>query len=279
MVVPKEKLISSNPWNQFTWIEGRKKLIRQFSDTELRSLLDDLESNWKSAPIAVTAAKVFLWSCCRKMEVSSLKWEQLRAVDDEVHFELVGKWGVERWFRVPNTVYDELSSFRTKSPYVFGAYSDQIRRAHRDNPGCLRKISSEYDPRNFGRWMGERIKRWASDHNLSDVDLHVFRKTALQHVHDGQSEGSLGALAKDAGVSKSVLLRHYVRPDLRAQSNSSYQRLSDSLSGELRTLLGYEESKAEHLRRELEEAVVNQNWERVRELAGILEASSSISVA
>src|SRR5947209_17481729 len=42
-------------------------------------------------------AKVFLWSACRQQEVAGLRWPSLRRVGDEVHFEVVGRCGVERW--------------------------------------------------------------------------------------------------------------------------------------------------------------------------------------
>lgn len=39
-VVDEGKLLRSNPWQQFTWIEKRDRPIRQFSDDELLSILD-----------------------------------------------------------------------------------------------------------------------------------------------------------------------------------------------------------------------------------------------
>ena len=51
-------------------------------------------------------------------------------VGDEVHFDTVGKWGVEKSFRVSRSVYDELLSFRTDSPFVFAKLNDQIREFH-----------------------------------------------------------------------------------------------------------------------------------------------------
>jgi len=45
--------------------------------------------------------KVFVWSWARREEVAGLKWDDLRVVEDEIHFDTVGKWGIEKWFRIP----------------------------------------------------------------------------------------------------------------------------------------------------------------------------------
>src|SRR5262249_42576232 len=105
-VVDEKRLLTSNAWSQFTWIEGRDRPIRQFDAAELLSLLTFFES--KSMTVGPAAVKVFLWSCCRKLEVASLTWDSLRLVGKEIHFAVVGKWGVERWFRIPEKLYQEL---------------------------------------------------------------------------------------------------------------------------------------------------------------------------
>ena len=79
-VVPVEKLLAANPWSQFTWIEGSNRPIRQFDSIELLSLLEHFKSHWGGVPVAVLAAKVFLWSACRKSEVAGLTWSSLRLV-------------------------------------------------------------------------------------------------------------------------------------------------------------------------------------------------------
>ena len=84
-VVAPEKLLISNPWNQFTWIEVRKpRPKRQFDGSELVSLLDHLAEKWDGVPIAITMAKVFLWSGCRKLEITGLSWDSLRLVRQRV---------------------------------------------------------------------------------------------------------------------------------------------------------------------------------------------------
>ena len=98
-VVDEKRLLMSNPWSQFTWIEGRDRPIRQFDTDELLSLLTFLRA--KGLPVGPAALKVFLWSSCRKLEVASLTWDSLRVVGKEVHFEVQCKWGIEKWFRIP----------------------------------------------------------------------------------------------------------------------------------------------------------------------------------
>jgi integrase len=274
-VVPEGKLLAANPWSQFTWIEGADRPIRQFDPTELLSLLDHLETKWKAVPAGALAAKVFLWSCCRKLEVAGLRWDMVRVVGSEVHFEVVGKWGVERWFRLPPALYAELEARRTDSAFVFGGYTAQIRAAHADNLGCQRKIRDEFAAANFGRWVYERVKEWALEAGRPAY-LHVFRKTGLQFAHDGAAAGVSGSVAADAGVSETVLLGHYVKPNLRDQSNRTYRRLLASLPPAVATRYGYAEDARTRLERELEAARAACEWGRVAELAKALgEATTS----
>lgn len=266
-VVDEARLLSSNPWTQFTWIDGRKKSIRHFDEDELKSFLAFLKEKCPGVPIASTAAKVLLWSCCRRLEVASLRWDDLRLIGSEVHFEVEGKWGVERWFRIPEEVYRELLSAKTTSAYVFSAYSDQIQKAHSDNPGCMKKIRADYLPKNFGRWMYERVKEWSANHPNGSAGIHVFRKTGLQHAHDGEEDGASDSVATDAGVSKSVLLKHYVKPKLWRRSNRTYSRLVASMSPAVAQLYGHTESDHDRLERDLQMAKDCGDWLKVVEIA------------
>ena len=85
-----------------------KREIRQFEAEELVALLDYFVENWPVVTLAPTLTKTFLWSWGRRSEVVSLKWQQIRLVGNEVHFKTIGKRGVEKWFRIPNTVHQEL---------------------------------------------------------------------------------------------------------------------------------------------------------------------------
>ncbi len=266
-VVPEDKLMTGNPWTRFTWVEGTDPAIRQFDAGELLSFLTHLEGEWPGVPVAALAAKVFLWSCCRKLEVAGLTWESLRLVKDEVHFEVVGKWGVERWFRIPNPLYRDLLAQRTASPFVFAAYSDQIRRVHAGNPGCLRKIRPEFDPDNFGRWLYQRMKEWSAEQPGGDACVHVFRKTALQFAHDGEDGEASQRVAADAGVSEGVLLGHYVRPKLWRKSNRTFRRILAGLPPEVVSRYGHAENDRTRLEREIEAAKDAGDWTRVAELA------------
>lgn len=269
-VVDEKKLLMANPWTQFTWIEEREKTVRHFDAEELRSFLEFLDQNWSGVPVASLAAKMLLWSCCRKSEIAGLRWDDLRLMGSEVHFEVEGKWGVERWFRIPRPLYEGLLTHRCDSPFVFGAYTRQIASVHTDNPGCLRKIKEEFAPRNFGRWVYERVKDWSKTSSNGEADIHVFRKTSLQFAHDGEEDAS-ESVASDAGVSRSVMLKHYVKPKLWRKSNRIYHRILASLPTEIASLYGYAETDRERLQRELEAAQTDGKWGRVAEIANLLQ--------
>ena len=61
-VVEEHKLLTRNPWQEFTWIEGHRRKIRQFDPAELVSLLDVLEKGWPEVTVATAVAKTLLWS-------------------------------------------------------------------------------------------------------------------------------------------------------------------------------------------------------------------------
>jgi integrase len=219
-VVDAEKLLTSNPWNQFTWIEGTKRPIRQFDAAELVSLLDYLETTWSGVPIASAAAKVFLWSGCRKLEITGLLWDSLRLVGNECHFEIVGKWGVERWFRLPEAVYQELLSYRTKSPFVFAAHNEQLRRFRAGRANLITALAPEFSPEKFGDWFYTRISEWSKVSAKGHAYVHIFRKTTLQHARRGEDINR--QVAADARVSESVMMTNYVEEtaeELRQRSN------------------------------------------------------------
>jgi hypothetical protein len=278
-IVDDNKLLISNPWTQFTWIEGKPRPIRQFDAAELLSLVDYLETDWASVPAAAAAAKVFLWSCCRKSEVAGLTWDSLRIIGDaeqpvEVHFQIVGKWGVERWFRLPMMVYRHLTALRTESNFVFAAYSNQIRLCHANNPGCLRKIRLEYDPRNFGRWLYQQMQTWSATHPKGHAYLHHFRKTALQHALEGEDVNR--QVATDARVGENVMMASYTTLSdrkLRAMSNRTYRRILLSLKPEVAKRYGYVEGESQ-LEEQVLAAVAVGDWKRVTELAAWLANQS-----
>ena len=122
------------------------------------------------------------------------------------------------------------------------------------------QLRKEYEEK-LGRPQKRPLKNAAPQ-----AGVHVFRKTSLQYAHDGEDEKS-EAVALDAGVSKSVLLKHCVKPNLWRKSNRTYCRLLASLPGEIARLYGHEESEQDRLQRELEVAKGAGNWFKVAEIA------------
>ena len=71
-VVEEQKLLTRNPWLEFTWIEGHKRKIRQFDPDELLSILGFLEAGWPEVTVATAVAKTLLWSWNRRLEVTAI---------------------------------------------------------------------------------------------------------------------------------------------------------------------------------------------------------------
>jgi integrase len=273
-VADNTKLLTSNPWRAFTWIEGAAKPIRQFSSEELVSILDWFDARWEGVSVATAAAKGFLWLWCRLNELASLKWDDLRIVGDEYHFEIIGKMGVEKWARVPDGLYREMLTFKTSSPYVFAAYNDQIRQNFQRRGMALfaANVGKEYAPESFGNWLQSRIPEWAKATGRPHATPHVFRKTALQHARRGEDLNRL--VAQDAKVTTSVMMRHYVsehEEELRHASNRTYARILASLPTEVATRYGYQPvNGTADLEARLDAALKAKDWPLVADLANRL---------
>lgn len=274
-VVDDNKLLAENPWKQFTWIEGYERPIRQFDAQELVSLLKFLDQKWPGVTVASRYAKVLLWSWGRREEIAGLTWPQLRIVGHEYHFQTVGKWGVKKWFRIPDVLHGELESIRTDSLYVFGAYNGQLRRFHEKStrPGTAKAVSAEFNPVCLGDWFHERLTDWSKSLAKGHAYTHVFRKTALQYARSG--EDARCKVAKDARVSEDVMMTYYVEetdPELREASNRTFNRLVASLPRHVAEMYGYAVMKPDvaGIEKKLAAAIADKNWPLVAELSALL---------
>jgi hypothetical protein len=265
------KLLDGNPWRQFTWVVPTPRPLRQFDAAELTGLLDHLAGRWPGVTVAAVVAKVFLWPGCRREEVVGLTWDQLRAVQGEYHFAVVGKWGVRRWFRVPEDLHSELEALRVEgSPYPFAAYNAQLRAfyAAGKRPGTAKVVGADFDPARLGDWFYERLKGWKGD-----AYIHVFRKTALQLARAGEDAVNR-RVAEDARVSEAVLLGHYVTEQdeqLRAKSNRTFARLAAALPPEVAARYGHPAAPADPLTEKIRAATEGRDWGTVAMLAAELD--------
>jgi hypothetical protein len=269
-VVPDAKLLTENPWNCFTWIEGVEKPVRQFDPPELISFMDHLETEWAGVNIAQILAKVFLWSRCRLEAVTSLQWKAVRSIGLEHHFHVVEKRGVEWWFRLPEGVYEDLERLRTDNPYIFAAYNEQLRLFHASSsrPERALKVGDEFNPRCLGDWFYDRLADWSASSANGHAHPHVFRKTSLQLAWDGE-EHRRQAL-HDAKVSEKVLRASYLKQsdkELRDESNRNYHRIAAALPPEVARRYGYEEANLTQLEERLAAAVAAKDWVLVAQLS------------
>lgn len=272
-VVDEKKLLAQNPWNQFTWIEGKKRPIRQFDGTELLSFLDYLTTQWPNVTVATLLAKLCLWSSSRRAESVGLQWSSLRIVGNEYHFEIVGKWGVEKWFRIPDRLYQELLQIKTNSPYVFAAYTEQLRRFYERSkrPTLAHLVGAEFSPECLGDWFHERIVGWSKALPKGRASMHVFRKTSLQYARTGLDVNR--QVAKDARVSECVMMTNYVKEtdeEMRQASNRTFHRILASLTPDVARCYGHVEVGPSSLEQQLQAAIVAKNWPLVAELSARL---------
>jgi len=176
-----------------------------------------------------------------------LQWSSLRRVGNEIHFDIVGKWGVRKWFRVPGQLYEELLAIRCDSPFIFGAYNVQLRAFY------------------------ERVKDWSDSLPKGPACIHVFRKTTLQYARAGEDVNK--KVAADARLGERVMMTNYVReedPELREKSNRTYLRIASSLPDVVARRYGFEAPPHAPIRAQLERAVSDGNWPLVERLSAEL---------
>jgi integrase len=278
-VVDSNKLLTENPWTQFTWaVDEVKRPIRQFDGGELLSLLDHLKSEWKGVTVAAPLAKVYLWSWGRREEVASITWQQLRVVGDEHHFETVGKRDVKKWFRVPEGLYRELLAFKTDSPYVFAAYNEQVRRFYqaKGQPRLAMNVGPEFKPENLSLWFYRRISRWSKTLPKGAAYVHIFRKTSMQHARRG--EDIIQRVAQDVRVSPSVMTNHYVEEtdeQRQQESNRTYHRIVASLPPDVARRYGQDVPTKDPREEKLEAALAAKDWPLVARLSAELTGERS----
>ena len=273
-VVDVKKLLDSNPWMQFTWIDGTEPEKRRFDNDELISLLDYFEEKWPVVTAAPLFAKVSLWIWARKSEVASLCWEDLRVVGGQYHFDFVGKWGVRKWARIPSRLYNELLDTKTGSPFVFAAYNEQLRRFYTEKRerSNARKVGSEFSPRAFANWFHKRLTKWSDGTPNGHASQHVFRKTSLQHARKGEDLNT--RVAKDASLTASVMMGNYVDEadeELWNRSNRTFARIVASLAPNVAERYGCDgEDGNTEATAELLAAVQRQDWATVQKLSAWL---------
>jgi hypothetical protein len=169
---------------------------------------------------------------------------------------------VERWFRVPDGLYQELRQLKVDSPYAFAAYAGQLRRLHekRGRPDRAEKVASKFKPQCLGDWFYDRLADWSAVQPNGHVSPHVFRKTSLQFVRVGE-DVNLG-IALDAKVSATVLTHHYLMEtdeQLRQKSNRTYQRILAGIPADLAKRYGLAELD-ETLERKIRAALAAKDW-------------------
>lgn len=265
-IIPESRLLSLNPWNSFTSIEAPEPTKRHFDSGELISFMDYLENEWPGVKFAAVLAKLHFWSAARRDEVVALKWSDLRCVQGEYHFFVRGKWAVEKWFRIPDSLYKELLSIKCDSEYLFGGYGVELLAFHQrsNRPWVSQRVKKEYNAKNVGNWFYERVKDWSRSSIRGKASTHIFRKTTLQIAREGDDVNR--QVAKDAAVSVRVMLAHYVEEgaeQLYSRSNRMYERIIAAMCPEVLTRFGFTETEEDRLRAEIARGMKYGDWSSV----------------
>lgn len=274
-VVDPAKLLESNPWKQFEWIGETEPNKRRFSNEELLSLIDYFEANWTAVVTAPLFAKMSFWLWARRAEVASLRWDSLRVVTGQYHFDFVGKWGVRKWARIPVKLYRELSLLKTENPYVFAAHNGQLHRYHADRKdlAAAKRVSWHYNPTAFADWFHDKLVEWAATAPNGHATQHAFRKTGLQFAYRGGVTDS--RIASDASITDSVMHGNYVDDfdeELFLKSNRTFARIVASLRFDVAKRYGYDpELEGAGLADVMKAAIDRQDWKAVEELMAKLK--------
>jgi hypothetical protein len=153
---------------------------------------------------------------------------------------------------------------------VFGGFTKQLRKHYiRTRPGMEKAFNEEFSTEALGWWFNQKLKSWAIRESREHASHHSFRKTALQFARMGEDRSE--AVALDARISRSVMVRHYVDDNdeaLRARSNRSFYRLISGLSPEVAKRYGYgADSDDLGMEVRLQAAITTRDWQAVRDIA------------
>ena len=203
-----------------------------------------------------------------------VKWEDLRVVGSEHHFKIIGKWGIDKWFRIPEPLYQELLSSRTPSPFVFAAYNDQLRRFREAGrrPWMALRVAGQFQPENLGDWFYERVIAWSKSLPKGPAYLHILRKTSLQYARGGEDLNR--QVSSDARLGEGVMMTSYgeeTDDEMRAKSNRTFRRIAASLPPTVAERYRFAEPGIDPLRERLDAAVASRNWSLASQIAAELE--------
>ena len=271
--MPDQKLLKTNPWRRFTWIEGFDKQIRHFDGEELISLLDYFRSHWPGVSVAEMLRKSVPLVMGKKTGNRRIEMGRRPKCRLERHFESVGKWGVDKWFRIPQELYDDLLAVRMDSPFVFAAFNEQLRQFHKcgPRPWLANRVLPAFVSENLGDWFYNQLVAWSKTQPRGRVCTHIFRKTTLQYARVGEDANR--RVAQDARVGEGVMMTSYVKEtdeELRQKSNRTFHRIHASLPPEVARRFGYVELPADPLKQQIAEAMVAGNWDLVARLGAEL---------
>ena len=149
-----------------------------FSAGELLSVLDYFEHQWPGVDSLAPTVKTALWTWARVAELANLSSGSLRIVDQESHFEIVGKWGVERSDRIPDGLLYDLQRLRTSNRFVFAAYNQELRSFYlsRNQSRFAERVGAAFSPTAFASWFQARIGDWATEMRIHWATPHIFRR-------------------------------------------------------------------------------------------------------
>jgi len=245
-VVPSERLLEANPFEQVQWVEPDPKPIRQFDGAELKALF-----RWRfigGCPLLAMFAKVSLWACGRLKEMTEVRWDWL---DPEGYItipDVKAKWGKGKTFRIPPALVTELQSYRDGSPFVWAGYVEQLRAYHKTTGhGASALKVKAFAPQRLRVSFQKWIAAWAKGGKAgSGLSHHAFRRTGLQWSREGQLRATEGDYAKAANVGLNVADKHYTTRPQRLWADLAYRNIVGELGQdrELAEMMGLPQTKA-----------------------------------
>jgi hypothetical protein len=208
-----------------------------------------------------------------------LQWSSHRLVASEHHFEIIGKWGVEKWFRLPENLYQDLVRLKKESNDVFAAHNEQLRMFHQRSGRVnqARRVTSTFNPVNLGDWFHEQLVAWSKTQPKGRATTHIFRKTSLQYARSGEDLNR--QVAADARLSEGVMMTNYVKETdehMRAKSNRMFARILAGMSNEVAASYGHGKAEPENLKERIKAAVAAEDWKRVAELTAALNKQQAL---
>lgn len=223
------KIVKADPFAEIEPPKQDKPAPRIISDDERQAFVTWLLKRWGNWRLPILFLEIKANIGCRIGELAALKTANM----DKGRLVFVAettKGRKERAAKLPAALYAELKA-QAGPTYAFERFADELRAIH-DGRG-LDRIAARvgpFSPERMFRWLQDELKTYCRKTKAKRFKWHNFRATAMSKAR------TLGISSDDAavafGCNPETMRKHYVAVNEKAISDSVFDRMYGTASGE-----------------------------------------------